>query len=203
MEGSGFTEWLTWLNEIQHEPGIILNTDDKALEEMFVTGKVTYYVNDPAELPDLELRMSPAQIGVAPLPSGPDGPSGPLLPLEAVMLSTASSDDQSTIALAVAHYLTNSQQSTTFMRDLGRIPANRNVEVDPRIYPNLYGFHIQGRTAVTLPNQLRRDAFYAAGDRAYVERLVRRTDTGRGSLRFRARGDRHPGLCAGTGRHAC
>ena len=171
LDGSGLTEWLTWLERVQHEPGVILNTDGTAMEEMFRSERVTYYVDGPDELRHLEEWLAPEQIGVVPLPAGPVGPSGPLLPVEAVMLSTSSSDEQSTIALAVAHFLTNPQQSTTLMRDVGRVPANRDVAVDARVYPNLAGFSSQGRTAVTLPNYLDREAFYRAGDRAYANAL--------------------------------
>ena len=169
---SGFTEWLTWLNDVQHEPGIILNVDETALEEMFMERRVAYFATGPEDLRLLSEAVAADSIDVARLPSGPAGPSGPLLPVEAVMLSTASSKSQSTTALAVAHFLTNPQQSTTFMRELGRVPANRLVEVDPRVYPVLAGFAQQSRTAVALPNELNRQEFYLLGDRAYANTLV-------------------------------
>lgn len=168
---SGFTEWLTWLNDVQHEPGIILNVDETALQEMFMEQRVAYFATGPEDLRLFSEALGEDSIGVAPLPSGPVGLSGPLLPVEAVMLSTASSQVQSKIALAVARFLTNPQQSTTFMRELGRVPANRYVEVDPRVYPVLSGFAQQSRTAVALPNDLDRQAFYVLGDRAYASAL--------------------------------
>ncbi len=172
LDGSGFTEWLTWLNDVQDDAGVILNTDEAAMEEMYLSGQVTYYVAGPDELNRIDGTTAIAYTSVAPLPSGPDGPSGPLLPVETVMLSTASSATQAKIALAVARYLTNAQQNTTLMRDLGRVPANRNVNVDPRVYPMLSGFSAQSVTAVTLPNTLYREEFYEAGDRAYANAVT-------------------------------
>lgn len=87
------------------------------------------------------------------------------------MLSTISSTEQAATAEAVAEYLTNPQQSTIFMRELGRIPANRLVEVDPRVYPVLAGFAQQSKTAVALPNDLFREEFYQLGDRAYANAI--------------------------------
>ncbi len=172
LDGSGFTEWLVWLNDVQDDAGVILNTDDAAMEEMFTSGQVTYYVAGPDELTLIDEATATKYTRVSVLPSGPAGPSGPLLPVETVMLSTSSSSTQSEIALAVARYLTNAQQSTTLMRDLGRVPANRNVNVDPRVYPLLSGFSAQSVTAVSLPNALYREEFYEAGDRAYVNAVT-------------------------------
>lgn len=87
------------------------------------------------------------------------------------MLGTASSTDQIDVALAVARFLTNPQQSTIFMRDIGLIPANQDVLVDRRIYPTLSGFARQARTADVLPNDLDHLKFYLLGDRAYANVL--------------------------------
>lgn len=169
---SGFTEWLTWLLGVADSPGVILNPDAIALQQMYIEGRVAYYVAGPEELNMLGATMGKDVVGVVPLPSGPTGPSGPLLPVDAVMLGTASSAEQTDAALAVARFLTNPQQSTIFMRDLGHIPANQDVSVDSRIYPVLAGFSRQARTAVVLPNDLFRDAFYLLGDRAYANVLA-------------------------------
>ena len=168
---SGFTEWLTWLGDVSHRPGVILNSDGVALRQMFTEGRVAYYVAGPEYLAELQAAMGEAVIGVVPLPAGPVGPAGPLLPVEAIMLGNASSADQTEAALRVAHFLTNPQQSSTFMRELGRIPANQDVLVDRRIYPALSGFARQARTADVLPNDLDHLKFYLLGDRAYANVL--------------------------------
>jgi ABC-type glycerol-3-phosphate transport system substrate-binding protein len=168
---SGFTGWLTWLVEAQNLAGVILNPDAPALESMFVEGRVTYYVAGPESLLGIKAIIGKDSVGIAPLPSGPNGPSGPLLPTETVFLGATSSSEQTASALHVAQFLTNPQQSTIFMHDMGRVPANDTVVVDPRVYPVLSGFAQQARTAVALPNTLFREEFYELGDRTYANVL--------------------------------
>ncbi len=168
---SGFTEWLTWLESVQDEPGIILNSDSQALLELFMEGRAAYYVGGPEELSTISRNLSEDKLAVVRLPNGPVGPAGPLVAADAVMLGTNSSDTQAEAARVVAALLTNRQQSTTFMRELGRIPANAEVSVDPRIYPLLGGFARQSATSVALPNDIDQRALAAAGNRAYANVL--------------------------------
>ena len=52
------------------------------------------------------------------------------------------------------------------------MPANPDVRVDQRIYPNVFGFAQQSRTAVVIPNEIAVDPFVEAGNRAYVNVLA-------------------------------
>ncbi len=171
---SGFTEWLSWLNEAQLAPGVILNVDDDSLLELFTSGQVAYYVAGPEKQ---ALMMSeideevPFEYGVVPLPDGPHGPAGPLLPAETILLYAFTSSEQTRIADALAAFLVNQQQSIRFMRELGRVPANPSVRVDQRIYPIVNGFAQQAETAVVIPNEITSDPLVSAGDRAYVRVL--------------------------------
>jgi arabinogalactan oligomer/maltooligosaccharide transport system substrate-binding protein len=171
---SGFSEWLAWLDEAQGAPGVILNVDDQSLLDLFTSGQVAYYVARPdaqaliaAEM-DEERRF---EIGIAPLPGRPDAPGGPLLPAEVIMLYRFNSPEEMTIVNELAAYLVNQQQSIRFLRDLDRVPANPSVRVDRRIYPNVYGFAQQSRTAVVIPNQILVDPLVEAGNRAYINVL--------------------------------
>ncbi|MCB0163109.1 MAG: extracellular solute-binding protein [Anaerolineae bacterium] len=167
LAASGLTDWLTWLNEAQTNTGVILNRDRAALQKLFIEGKIAFYVANPTELSPLVAAMGEDKLGVAPLPGGEDGPAGPLLPVDAIMLSTASTPNQADLATTLARYLTNPEQTRTLMRTLGRVPANRQVTVDSRVHPLVAGFAQQARSAVTLPNHLHRQQFYALGDLAY------------------------------------
>ncbi|MCB0175895.1 MAG: extracellular solute-binding protein [Anaerolineae bacterium] len=167
LASSGLTEWLTWLNEAQGNAGVILNRDGAALQRLFIEEKIAYYIADPTELSVLVEAMGEEKLGVAILPGGEKGPSGPLLPVDAIMLSTDSTQNQADLATALARYLTNPEQTRTLMRALNRVPANRQVTVDSRVHPLVAGFAQQARTAVTLPNHLYRQQFYALGDLAY------------------------------------
>ena len=81
LASSGFREWLTWLNEAQSNPGIILNRDGATLQRLFIEGKIAYYVAKPTELSSLLQEMDENILGVTWLPAGPEGASGPLLPI--------------------------------------------------------------------------------------------------------------------------
>lgn len=167
LASSGLTEWLIWLNEAQSNTGVILNRDGAALQNLFIEEKIAYYVADPTELSVLVEAMGEDKLGVAPLPGGEEGLAGPLLPVEAIMLSTDSTQSQAHLATTLARYLTNPEQTRTLMRTLNRVPANRQVTVDSRVHPLVAGFAQQARSAVTLPNHLYRQQFYALGDLAY------------------------------------
>ncbi len=171
---SGFIEWLTWLDDAQRASGVILNIDDESLLELFVTGEIVYYVATPEKQTRIEAMLpedTTFEYGVAPLPTGPNGLAGPLLPAETIMLYTHSSGNQAKIASELAIFLTNQQQSIRFMRDLSIVPANTAVQVDIRIYPNVFGFSQQAKTAVVIPNEIPSTPLKTAGDRAYVSVL--------------------------------
>ena len=171
---SGFTEWLSWLDEAQQAPGVILNIDDDSLMDLFTSGQVAYYVAGPEKQASIAAMMDEEnsfEFGVVPLPQGPEGAAGPLLPAETILLYAFTSTEQTRIANALAAFLVNQQQSIRFMRDMERVPANPAVRVDGRIYPIANGFAQQARTAVVIPNEIPHGPLVAAGDRAYVSVL--------------------------------
>lgn len=174
LDESGFQEWLSWLDEAQIAPGVILNVDNHSLLELFTSGQVAYYVAGPEKQAEILANIdeeNPFEIGVVPLPEGPQGPAGPLLPAESIMAYTFTSKEQTRIAKALATFLMNQQQGIRFMRELDRLPANPTIRVDGRVYPFVHGFAQQARTAVVLPNELQTAPLVAAGDRAYISVL--------------------------------
>lgn len=172
---SGFANWLSWLDEAQSSPGVILNVDDESLMELFASGQVAYYIAGPekqALIGSMINEQNSFEVGVAPLPGNPDAPAGPLLTAEVIMFYKFTSLEEKTVADELAAFLVNQQQSILFLRELDRVPANPDVGVDPRIYPNVYGFAKQSRTAVVIPNEIAADPFVEAGNRAYVNVLT-------------------------------
>ena len=174
LAGSGFEEWLRWLDNAQRQPGVILNVDDESLLDLFAAGQIAYYISGPDSLARILERMDEEnafEVGVAPLPGGPDGPSGPLVPAETIMFYTHGSPGQARIAKELAAFLADERQGIRFMRQLGKVPANPRIQVDRRIYPFVSGFAQQARTAVVLPLALPVDPLVAAGNRAYTSVL--------------------------------
>lgn len=171
---SGFEAWLTWLDQAQSAPGIILSTDDESLLDLFASGEIAYYVGGPEKQALIEMKIDEEKsfdLGVAPLPKGPAGEAGTLLPVETLLLYAYASPEQKSAASALAFFLANEQQSVRFMRELGRVPANPGVKVDRRIYPITSGFVQQVRTADVFPNEIPAQVLVEAADRAYVSVL--------------------------------
>lgn len=174
LEGSGFEEWLVWLNDAQNAPGIILDLDDPSLLNLFAGQQIAYYVAPPDRQQLITTKMdeeNPFDFGIATLPGGESGPSGPILEAETIMFYPFTSAKQKQIANALALFLVNQQQSIHFMRDLNRVPANPTVRVDQRIYPFVHGFAQQARTSLVIPNEVPQDLLVMAGNRAYASAL--------------------------------
>jgi small-conductance mechanosensitive channel len=87
--------------------------------------RAAYYIGRPEEMPVLQEALGEFAVGVASLPSGPAGSPRSLLSVEALMLSTASSAQQTAVALEIAQFLTNQEQATQLMRQAGHVPARR------------------------------------------------------------------------------
>lgn len=168
---SGFLAWLNALKEVQEIPNVVLSRDIAALQQLFSSERAAYYIGRPEEMPALQEALGEFVVGVAPLPTGPAGSSRSLLSVEALMLNTASSAQQTVVALEIAQFLTNQEQSTQLMRQAGHIPANRRVDINRQIYPAMSGFALQARTAVVLPNHLPIQAIIDLGDLAYANVL--------------------------------
>jgi ABC-type glycerol-3-phosphate transport system substrate-binding protein len=171
IEESGFEGWLATLKEVQEIPNVVLSRDSMALQQLFASGRAAYYVGRPEELMALQEALGEFSVGVAALPAGDAGSSRTLLTVEALLLNSTSSDQQTAIAVEVAKFLTNQEQSTQLMRRAGRVPANGRVEINQQIYPDMLGFKLQALTAVNLPPDAPRKPIFDLGNLAYANVL--------------------------------
>lgn len=155
LDQGGFVNWLAWLVDARDLPGVILDPNRAALRDRFTRGRADYYVGDSSEYAQIVQAMGgngtgERKVGVAPLPSGPLGPAGPFLTVRAFLFSTVSSESSHTLALALARFVTNAEQSATMMRELHHAPANIQVNVNPRLNPVVGAFVQQMRNATPL-----------------------------------------------------
>jgi len=197
LDQGGFAHWLGWLKAARETPGMILESNRASLHERFVSEGITYYVGSTREYSTMlarkrgktaatansgiadpsavaQMAIDPAivdQIGVALLPSGPEGDAGPFLQVQALLFSTASSTNQRTLALALAHFMTNAEQQATLMREAWLIPANQRVQVNPRLEPVSAIFVAQAHKALPLPNATEMDAVFRLGNGVYAQVL--------------------------------
>jgi maltose-binding protein MalE len=151
LDEGGFANWLNWLKNAQ-ENGIFLSRDDATLRDLFLQERVAYYVAGPDFIDEAHEALGAENVGITPLPSGPNGPSGPLLMVEALLVNESSAQRQVNIAITLAQFLTNNEQSAAFVRQSSLIPANRQVRIDERAYPDVAAFISQARTSVPIPN---------------------------------------------------
>ena len=141
---------------MRDRPSVVLDGDADFLRSQFVDGAVAYLIADSALSPQLTAEMGD-RLGVAPLPSGPVGSAAPFLTADAILLNSASSQEQAHLATTLAEFITNVEQSATFMRRTQRVPANGQVRINPRLNPAVSAMAAQARNAVPLPNTPLRD----------------------------------------------
>ena len=144
----GFTDWATWLLKAQEEPTIILSRDKEDLYDLFSSGQAAYFIGDSTLAPELRTALGEENLGVTLIPrnatneevesvdptmdSQPPIADGGFLEIEAIVLSTLSTEQWLDIQLA--EFLVNpihQRQLTT--ADIGQIPVSTRVRFDPRI----------------------------------------------------------------------
>lgn len=171
LDDGSLANWLNWLLTAEDLQSVVLSRDEATLISLFQQERLAYLSGTPELYERLSAAMGAENLSVTPFPQGPSGPAGPLLYLDALYFSPASSPNQHAAALNLASFLTNIEQSTTFMRELGRVPANRNVRVDPRAYPIVSAFLAQSRTATPISTREPFDVLLAEGDAATLRVL--------------------------------
>lgn len=154
LKVNGLIAWVSWLKEAQTNPNVILSKDEETLSRLFDRGDIAYTIGgfeDRGRYEEALTQKDEKELGIAPLPAGPIGPARPLIEADVLYFNRASSDRQFRLAQQLARFLSNSEQNSTLMRDVGRVPANQRVRVNSRAYPEVAPFVQSGRTAVVIP----------------------------------------------------
>ena len=167
LDQGGFVNWLAWLKSARDLPGMLLDPDSTVLQERFLDGDAAYYIGDSRDLQILEERLGDDVLGVATLPSGPIGVAGPLLDVEGLVFSSASSDRQSDLAIELARFITNPEQSALLIREVQHIPANLGLHINPSVMPRMNNLSIQARNSVPLSNSGDADAILSMVAESY------------------------------------
>lgn len=168
---SGLIEWFEWLHQAQNESGFILSNDIQGMQDLFTRGEIAYYISGSQNLAGLMAGLGEDKLGVNTLPSGEHGPAGPLLLADAILFFAHSSPEQIRISNALANFIVSPKSNISFIRLLNRVPANPNVQVDSRLYPEISKFVQQTKSGVYLPSNLDREQFFEAGTRALTKVL--------------------------------
>ncbi|GJM40207.1 MAG: hypothetical protein DHS20C20_04890 [Ardenticatenaceae bacterium] len=168
---SGFIEWLTWLQQEQSQPGMLLSEDDAILQALFSSGAVVYYTGSSLRLNTLQTALGADTVRVTELPAGPNGAAAPLLSTDIFYLSGTSTRAKSDLALAFSLFATDVDAQTTFMTQAQIIPANINV--DSSGHPAVAGFLAQAQTAVSWPQGVQVERVREQGNQLYESVVLR------------------------------
>ena len=135
-QGKGWARWMTWLKNAKNEPNFILNEDSLVLQNAFVKEQLAYHVCWSEQIPFLRESLGSDKFGIALLPEEENKLAAPPLIASSLLFSSASSPNQTKIALRFAQFLVNFQvQTEVTSRFRSIIPANKNVIFDPRLFP--------------------------------------------------------------------
>lgn len=167
LDQGGFANWLAWLRDARNAPGMIQDSNREVLRQRFVAGEGGYYVGYATELNGIVAALGADNVAVLALPGGPLGSAGPLLGTRAFVFSSVSSQNQQRIAVELAKFVTNSEQSARLMRLAGHVPANTRVRINARLNPIPAAFAAQARSAVPLPIRPEYEAVARLGNEAY------------------------------------
>ncbi|MFM2079481.1 MAG: hypothetical protein RLZZ219_163 [Cyanobacteriota bacterium] len=122
--------WLSWLREASGQRRLSFFASQEESREEFEAGRVAWIPCNSIELPQLERRLG-TNLGVAPLPDGPDGqPAAAVNRVRVIALGRHSSQQGSLRALDFARYSVNplTQRAMT-TGSLTVLPANRFVSL--------------------------------------------------------------------------
>lgn len=171
LDQGGFANWVAWLRDARNAPGMIQDTNREVLRQRFVAGDAGYYFGYTTELTGITAALGAENVAVLALPPGPVGSAGPFLSTRAFMLSSASSSNQQRVALELAKFVTNSEQSGRLVRLAGQVPANTRVRINPRLNQIAATFAAQARSAVPVPIRPEYAEVARVGNEAYTRVL--------------------------------
>ena len=170
-----FAAWLTWLEEAQNRPGIILNADPAVMQARFVAGEATYFVGEATALSDLEAALG-QNLRVAPLPTGSNANTAPIVKVEALMVNGRAKQNRIELATEFAKYFTSSDNQLKLMRQANLVPANVNVNLKDNRQFVLGTFFEMAKTPVALPYNEEVAQVFKLGDPLYEEVLDRKPE---------------------------
>lgn len=164
------SDWLDWLVTFQQTPGAVLSPDIRALVDSFAQGDIALLVTDSLELASLEERLGSEQVGLATIPGFPE--ARPFSTVELMVVNSASAQEEA--AALLINFMSNAAQQRKLARTTsGRAPVNRNVSLNPTLFPRVSMILQQHQTAV-VPTTRQDDLInrlIVAGDPIYQQVL--------------------------------
>lgn len=147
---ASFSNWFNWLITFQQTPGAVLSPDVRALSDSFAQGDIALLVANSLELASLEEKLGSANVGVATLPGFPQ--AQPFSNVELIVINSASV--QMEAAALLSNFMGNAAQQRKLARSTsGRAPVNREVNLNPTLFPRVSMILRQNQAAVVPTRQ--------------------------------------------------
>ncbi|MEM7534364.1 MAG: extracellular solute-binding protein [Chloroflexota bacterium] len=156
---AGTAEFLNWLVEVNSVQDNYIDLDYGMILDRFTKGEFAFFVDGPWSLGELQGALGD-DLGVTQLPAGPVGVARPWLNTDGVFLNPATSPAQQQRAFLLAQHITNAESGRLLAEIAGRLPANRNVDLEaltaqqPTKGAILQAFLAQADTAHAVPHGL-------------------------------------------------
>ncbi len=122
----GWVEAMQYLVDLKQAGGIFEPNYETA-EAFFLLEDAAMFVNGPWSYPKYKQSFGD-NLGVVPLPSGPDGPAAPLIGVDGFYINPNSHNVGAALELAL--YLTNQESSQSFTEFAGHVPVRLDVTSD-------------------------------------------------------------------------
>ncbi len=169
-QSSGTADFLDWLLRAQETPGIFTALDYGMLMDRFKKEEFALFVDGPWSINELRQRFG-ADLGVAPLPDGPNGPARPWLGADGVFLNAAVPAERQEHAMALARYITSAESASRLAQIAGRLPAHKDADLGGDAL--LTGFSFQAATALPLPHRAELDEVWSYAEEMIAQALDR------------------------------
>lgn len=174
LNQGGFANWLGWLKRIQDSPYVVLSRNQSDLVTLFTTGEVDYYVGSSQELSVLQETIGKELLGAVRLPARRNKPATPFLQAEVLMFNKVASNKNTQLALQLAQFLTSTKEQRELALKIGKLPANKHVNVDSRLSPLTAELIAQSKSSVPInvKDLSKFDDVQNYGDDIYTQVLI-------------------------------
>jgi len=150
----GWEEALNYLLELK-DAGVIFEPDTGTAENLFLRGGASMLVNGTWVLKDYQ-KVFGSNLGVVPMPAGPQGPSGPFVGIDGFYVNRFSQNKEAAISLAL--FLTSQESEQVFTDRGGHVPVHTGVTIND---PLLIAFYQATESGIVRPQSREFDNYWS------------------------------------------
>ena len=149
--------WLAWLQSAKNSNNVTFNTDQAALEQLFLERKVAYLVADVSFLTQAQAELGVANVGVAPLTFGEEKQAPtPFITVDSFFFHSETSEEQVELGLKFATFATSPSSQRLLRQKANYLPTNDLVIITTN-EPDMAPFISEIDATILLPSQSKRE----------------------------------------------